>query len=424
MKTDIAGLNIDFISKQQFIKKVQELFKAGQKTWVTTIYSEFLYHSIKDKKVQELLNRASIALPDGIAMFWARKFLSSPIRSKNYHWKILESLWEAISSLSQIIFKRESLFNPGEEKIPGSELVWDLSELAAKNNYSIYLLGGFGEVPKLTAAALISRYPSLLNKVFYSNKNPNDPTAVADIQKANPDFLFVAYGPINQEKWISGNIDKLKIKLAVGLGGTFDYIAGVKQSPPQWVRKSGFEWLWRLVTQPQRLGRIFNATFGLIWYLILYKVQTTLPYRKNVAVVILNHENKIFIGERILRKGEEKVAHWQLPQGGIDKGEDLISAAKREAYEETGIKSLEYITTSAQTYAYDWYPGYSRKIRGQSQSIVYFKFTGNNEEINLNAHSPEFKNYKWVKPEELSSLVYEYRKPMAKIVEADLKNLS
>jgi len=152
------------------------------------------------------------------------------------------------------------------EKIVGAGLILDIAKLARDNNLSVYLLGGYADTPKIVAEKL--------NATLYSNKNPGDASVIEDINESNPDILLVAYGPIKQEKWIYENLPKLtSVKLVIGVGGSFDYIAGKRLSPPKWMRKIGLEWLWRLITQPQRIKRIWQATFSLIYNVIKYKVR-------------------------------------------------------------------------------------------------------------------------------------------------------
>ncbi|MFI5205419.1 MAG: WecB/TagA/CpsF family glycosyltransferase, partial [Candidatus Paceibacterales bacterium] len=265
---------------------------------------------------------------------------------------------------------------------------------------------------------------------LWSNKNSDDASVVDNINKAAPDILMVAYGPIKQERWIYNNLPKLNIKLAIGVGGTFDYIAGKKSSPPNFIRYSGLEWLWRLITQPYRLGRIINATFGLASETMLYKICQHLPYRKNVAAVIIKNGNQIFIAKRnpenpknYTRKKETYLNYWQLPQGGRD-NEDIVSAAKREAQEETGITNLKLIKISDQTNKYDFHPSWKRlfdteyRFKGQNQNIVYFEFLGNDAEIKID--TLETIDWRWVNIGELQKAVHPERQALAKIVLKDL----
>ncbi len=437
---EIAGLKVTLTGKQELLSQIALRMRSNQKTWLTTPYSEFLLAALKDPKTLAMLNRASIAVPDGIGLFWARKFLCLPFSATSYWGKILQAFWQAEYSLAAVLCNPKWIFKasaPGE-KIPGSELVWDLAQMAEKNNWSIYLLGGFDDVPKLAAGQLTRKYPGL-KIAGYSDKNPDDKTIAEDIKKAAPDMLFVAYGPIRQEAWIAANLENLPVKLAVGLGGTFDYLAKKRLNPPKFMRQIGLEWLWRLFTQPHRLKRILNATFGLAIMLVRYKVFESYPFRPNVVSVIINGENKVLVCERSpydfyvdVISTPESLKHkgyWQFPQGGLEKDESMEAAAKREALEETGLKEVSLIKISGRTHTYTWKSGYRKfwknrghKNRGQKQSIVYLSFRGRDSDVKVD--QKEFVNYRWVDYAKLADVVHPERLALAKIVQADLKEMA
>ena len=271
----MAGLKIDAITKQAFLDAALARIKQGQKTFVITPYSEFLYHSLKDPKLFDIFNKADFSLADGIGIFWAKKYLGIPLTAKSYWGKVFQGWWQMKYSLAAILFNPSWIKSALPEKIVGADLVWDLAKLAADNNLSVFLLGGYGDTAKFAAEKLKVKSEKL-KVIGWSNKNPTDPSATDDINKLSPDILMVAYGPIKQEKWIAENLSNLKVKLAIGVGGSFDYIAGKKSAPPKFIRYSGLEWLWRLITQPYRFKRIINATFGLMFGLFKYKISRKL----------------------------------------------------------------------------------------------------------------------------------------------------
>jgi N-acetylglucosaminyldiphosphoundecaprenol N-acetyl-beta-D-mannosaminyltransferase len=94
---------------------------------------------------------------------------------------------------------------------------------------------------------------------------------IKEINDSNSDILLIAYSPPKQEQWLYENIQKLNVKMAMGLGGTFDYIAGKQVLPPNFMHQMGLEWLWRLITQPWRIKRIWNAVPVFIWKIYKYK---------------------------------------------------------------------------------------------------------------------------------------------------------
>jgi N-acetylglucosaminyldiphosphoundecaprenol N-acetyl-beta-D-mannosaminyltransferase len=445
-KIDIAGLKVDAITKKELLDGIINRVKTGQKTFVITPYSEFLYNSFQDPKLLEIFNRADFSVADGIGLFWAKRFLEIPLTAKSYWGKILQAAWQIKYTLAAIIFYPPWIKSALPEKIVGADLIWDLAKLAANNNLSVYLLGGYGDTPQFAAEKLsvaINRgrgFNEHLKIAGCSNKNSGDATVVDDINKTNPDLLFVAYGPIKQERWIANNLSKLNVKLAIGLGGSFDYIAGKKSAPPKFVRYSGMEWLWRLITQPYRAKRIFNATFGLALGLLRYKVFMSYPIRDNVAIAILNSENKIFLGKKkpdhfkidIIGDTDraKRANYWQLPQGGTDGELDLEKAARREAREEINLTSLKLMGISSRHHEYIWnntlrklLDNRSYKNKGQRQSVVYFRFTGRDEEIKFSKNE-EFSEYQWARIGELDKIVHPERGAVIKIVQEDLKEMA
>ncbi len=418
-KIDVAGLKINSITKKELLNEINERIESNKKTFIITPYSEFLYRGLLDQTILRLLNKSDIAVPDGIGIFWAYKFLSLPLTFKSYFGKLIQCLWQVKYTLVAIIFNSKYIKSAFAEKISGSDLVWDLAKLAADHGKSIFILGGFDNTPKLTAQKIQKLYSCKI--AGWSNKNPNDPSIIEEIKKSGADFLLVAFGPITQEKWILDNKDKLPCQLFIGLGGTFDYIAGKHKSPPSFIRTIGLEWLWRLLTQPYRIKRIWQATFGLITELIKHKIRMTLPYRRNVVCVVVNKEGKVFVGLRKPDGVSRNNNHWMFPQGGLENNETVEQGARREIYEEIGLQNLDFIKISPTVNTYIWEPGISKLFKGQAQNIAYFKFSGQDTEIDfLKYHTPEFIDYKWVDAKDLPKILHELRKPLDSIVQTDL----
>jgi N-acetylglucosaminyldiphosphoundecaprenol N-acetyl-beta-D-mannosaminyltransferase len=271
-EVSVAGLKVTTAHSSEIIRLIKDRMIRGVKTFITTPYSEFLLAARQDPAVMEMLNHADVAIADGIGIIWAAKYLSLANRFHVRWLRFIQATWQMKYSILAIIFNRPFIFSVVPAKIVGADFAWELAMLAEANGWSIYLLGGFGDTSELATAKLVKRYPRLRAK--FSNKNPDDPSVLTDIQSAKPDILMVAYGPIRQEKWIMEHWSNLPVRTAIGLGGTFDYIAGKRANPPRWLRYTGLEWLFRLITQPKRIKRIYRATFGLIWEMVRYKVNT------------------------------------------------------------------------------------------------------------------------------------------------------
>ena len=298
--TDIGGVKVNTYTRAQFLDVLTQKLQVRNKIFITTLYSEFLYAAMKDKKIRDMLNTATFALPDGIAVPWAQTFLSVPLTKKSHFSKAIQGLWQLVYSGASILLNPTFIRKTIPENIVGADLIWDLSALAGHYHFSIYLLGGFNNTANIVADKLKKRFANI-TIVGASNKNPDDPSIVADINESKADFLFVAFGPIRQEQWIANHLPYLNIKLAIGLGGTFDYVAGTRKPPPSFIRDIGLEWLYRLLAQPHRAKRIWNGTWNLCKALLHYKVYSSYPYRKNVACVVINSKNQILICERIPR---------------------------------------------------------------------------------------------------------------------------
>ena len=135
-----------------------------------------------------------------------------------------------------------------------------------------------------------------------------------------------------------------------------------------------------------------------------------LPLRVGVGIVLLNRENKIFVGKRI----DNPTNSWQMPQGGIDKNESFLQAAKRELEEETSVKTVEVIKELNGWLTYDLPKNllgklWKGKYRGQKQKWFIMKFIGKNDEINVKTKTPEFLDWKWIKPSDLPKIAVDFK---------------
>ncbi len=267
MKIDIAGVLVDNISKNEVVGKIDAIVQGNDKAYFVTPYSEMVVFAARDKNYRDILNQAAIAIPDGIGILWAAKYLSIP--ASNF----LSALWQIVYSGASIIFNPEYVRGVIGERISGSRLIYDIAKLAADKNYSMSLVGGQGNVAAQSACELKKIYPNLTVKLALSGFPEFDAKIVQEIADSNSDILLIAYSPPKQEKWIAENVARLNVKLAIGLGGTFDYLAGHKPVAPDLAHSLGLEWLWRLITQPYRWKRMWNAIPVFIWIVYKYKIK-------------------------------------------------------------------------------------------------------------------------------------------------------
>jgi N-acetylglucosaminyldiphosphoundecaprenol N-acetyl-beta-D-mannosaminyltransferase len=432
MKTEILGLHINTDRKEEVLSELDTRLKAGLQTVIVTPYSEFFLHSFKDHKFQQIINNADIAIPDGIAPLWLSLYLKIPFQSRTYILNVIEGFVHLLFTIVAILLQSDRLKEVFPEKIPGSEFFWDLIRYAEKNNQKVFLLGGWPGTAEKVIEEVRKKYPTVEFSGFDSSNYNHlrkdselNNSLVDKINATGTGILMVAFGPVKQEKWIHANQAELNAKVLIGVGGTFDYVAGIKKSPHPIVREMGLEWLHRLITQPYRLKRIVNATLGLMRAAWRYKVFMNQPYRPNAVGVIINKQGEVLIATRIMTKqwssehpGKNTETHWQLPQGGIEDAEDPELAVLREMREEVGLTDLTVIGKAPEKYSYIW-PNVMRPVfntlpyKGQEQIIYYLKLNSE-QEVKLDNH--EFNGYKWVEPRQLMSMVHPIRHKMLEIV--------
>ena len=138
-----------------------------------------------------------------------------------------------------------------------------------------------------------------------------------------------------------------------------------------------------------------------------------LPMRTGVGIIVLNNNNQVFVGKRIDNPGDR----WQMPQGGVDKGEDFITAMRRELIEETSIKNIKILKEIQNMYQYELPKNlvgiiWKGKFRGQRQKWFITKFLGKDDEINLDTKHPEFIDWKWIDPKDLPEVIVDFKKEL------------
>lgn len=238
----ILNVRIDNLAKNEALAKAREFLHSSAQHLIFTPNPEMLVEAQTDPYFQEVLNKGSLNLCDGKGI--------------------------------QLVAKEKI------ERIPGVDFMIDLCKLAEKEGKSVYLFGsGKKEVVEKCKQNLEQKFPhlkiagihpgitltTLQSGQLAYDSNQND-ELLNYLILTSPDILFVAFGHTKQEKWMYENLPHLpSVRIAMGVGGAFDYISGkVKRAPP-WMRSLGLEWLYRVIKEPWRIKRIWNAT--VIFYL-------------------------------------------------------------------------------------------------------------------------------------------------------------
>ncbi|MGJ7045963.1 WecB/TagA/CpsF family glycosyltransferase [Thermoanaerobacterium thermosulfurigenes] len=220
----IFDVPIDKVNMKQAVDTVEKFLSEDRLHMVATPNAEIVMMAQKDPEYKEILNKTDLNVPDGSGVIFASK-----------------------------IYKEEL-----PERVAGFDLMMELIKVASAKKYKIYLLGAKSDVVKAAYLNLKRQYSEIDIVGFhdgYFSKDDED-EIIYDINEKNTDLLFVALGAPKQEKWIYENRNKLKAKVAIGVGGSFDVIAGKVTRAPEIYRKLGLEWFYRLLKEPWRYKRM------------------------------------------------------------------------------------------------------------------------------------------------------------------------
>lgn len=222
----ILGIPIDRITKKQAGEITERLIQESNKTckMIFAPNVEFIMYAQKDKEYYELLKKSDLSTPDSIGVM-----LGAKLQHKQF-----------------------------KERIPGQTYFREIIELSNQKGYSIYLLGGQEGIAEKAKENLKKIYPNVnIVGTHHGYFNEQEEKKVIDeINQLQPNVLFVALGAPRQEKWIAKHKKELKVDVATGQGGTYDYEAGKIKRAPKLIQKMGMEWLWRLILQPSRIVRM------------------------------------------------------------------------------------------------------------------------------------------------------------------------
>lgn len=222
-RIEILGCCIDMVDSEQALKKAEEFILRGIPSQVITLNAEIAYMASNDERLKTVINEASLVTPDGIGIVWAA-------RKKGYILK---------------------------ERVTGIDMVYNLCRLAALKGYKVFMLGAAPGVAEKAAEKLKQMYPRLMvcgTRDGYFKEEEKD-EVIKGIREASPHILMVALGAPRQEFFINQHKDELGVPLCIGVGGSFDVIAGVKKRAPSFMIKLNLEWLYRLLSEPSRIKR-------------------------------------------------------------------------------------------------------------------------------------------------------------------------
>lgn len=259
-KVKILNVQFDVCTKDEALRRILDFLefrKSESGKQIVTPNPEMLLEAVKNEQFQAVLNRAWLSIPDGMGILWASAFKESTKRNSSLFRPI-----KAIFYLLSLIFYPKFCRKVFPERITGVDLMESVCAVSRKNKTPIFLLGAQEGVAQKVQKFLETKYAGVnVVGAFQSSASDDDfPAIQAVIAETQPEILFVAYGSPAQEIWISKHLAELKsVKIAMGVGGAFDFLSGNKCRAPNWMRKIGLEWLYRLIQEPSRIKRIRNA---------------------------------------------------------------------------------------------------------------------------------------------------------------------
>ncbi len=220
-RIDILGVGFDNVTKNEALARCMDIV-SSKKGYVATPNPEIVYRCRRDKTAFDVVNGASLIIPDGIGIIYASRILSKPVK----------------------------------ERIPGIDLAAALMCELEKQGKTLFLLGAKPGVADMAAEKLAVTYPNLAIVGTNDGYFTDDSLVIDKINAVSPDVIFVCLGSPRQEQWAKDNLPKLNTHLCMCLGGSLDVFSGNVERAPKIYQKLGLEWFYRLMKEPSRIGRM------------------------------------------------------------------------------------------------------------------------------------------------------------------------
>ena len=225
-KVNILGVMIDKISIADAVECIVKMLESHHTNTVFTPNSEIILTAYKDKEFCDILNSADMLTADGIGVVYASKILGNPI----------------------------------EERAAGYDIACGVLDRISETGHRLYLLGGKPGTAEKAKRNLERKYPFIqivgTHDGYFSDEQVDE--IVSDINRLNSDIVFVCLGAPKQEKFMHGHREELDVRLMIGLGGSLDGFAGTVRRAPKWMIRLQLEWLYRLIKEPRRIGRMMR----------------------------------------------------------------------------------------------------------------------------------------------------------------------
>ncbi|PKM82439.1 MAG: glycosyltransferase [Firmicutes bacterium HGW-Firmicutes-14] len=223
-RVNILGVEIDNLDLEGALARIDRFIAEGKPRLVVTANPEMIMLAGKDRTFRECFRQAGMVTADGIGVVVAAKLLGMPLK----------------------------------QRVTGIDLVTELFRRAARKGYTLYFAGARPGIAEKAAENVRQGFPGIKITGTHHGYFQDDRDIIDDIMKKKPDILLAAMGMGRQEKWIMDRVIKTGVPVSIGVGGSFDILAGEARRAPAWMRKAGLEWFYRLINQPARFGRMLE----------------------------------------------------------------------------------------------------------------------------------------------------------------------
>ncbi len=240
-KVEICGIMIDNLTESGAIERIERLVRNGTSNFVVTPNVDHLIKLQTDMEFRDVYQEADLVLADGMPLIWASKFLGKPLH----------------------------------HRITGSDLFPKLCKRAAEIEYKVFFLGGRPGAAEKAKEILQARFSGLQIVGTYApplgfEYDINENKKIIEMLRASsPDILFVGLGAPKQEKWIYMNKDRYEVPVSIGIGVSFEFVAGMVRRAPKWMQRIGIEWFWRFLMEPKKLWKRYFVNDMKIFKMVL-----------------------------------------------------------------------------------------------------------------------------------------------------------
>lgn len=224
MKTDVLGVLYDNVTMQEALERGRLLLEGDAPSYCVTPNAEMAYEALHDAQFCAVLNAAALVLPDGAGVVLGAKILKTPLK----------------------------------QKVAGIEFAQNLLPILEETGKRLFLLGSKPGIAEAAAAKMLEKHPRLCICGTMDGYFQDEGEAVRRINEARADVVYVCLGAPKQEYFMHRHAPELKVRLMIGLGGTLDGIAGTVKRAPRWMIRLQLEWLYRLIREPRRIGRMMR----------------------------------------------------------------------------------------------------------------------------------------------------------------------